>query len=141
MPLLMLVLFGIFEFGRYVVIVQAVETASRNGARFASTTGGSTPHFLDCDAIEDATQDVAVISPADDDIDISYLDFDPVDYPNGVGCQAGQQAPTLDLVQDDTRVLVTVRSQFNAATPIIGKFIDNVTIEVSDERTLVRSRL
>lgn len=138
MPMLLLVLFGVLEFGRYVALVHAVETGSRTAARYAATTGGAPPHYVDCASIRDVVRDTVLISPPDADIDITYEnDLGPLP----IGCQGALTPPTIDAVGPETRVKVTVRYTFRAVTPIVGDFLDNVSIGVSDERTIVKTRL
>lgn len=138
LPMLMLVLFGVLEFGRYVALVHAVETGSRTAARYAATTGGTTPHYVDCDGIRAVVRDTVLISPPDGDIDITYEnDLGPLP----IGCQGALTPPTIDAVGPETRVKVTVRYTFRAITPIVGDFLNNVPIDVSDERTIVKTRL
>lgn len=138
MPLVLLVIFGIVDFGRYVSHIQAVETASREGARYASTTGGSVPHFIDCDGIREATRGTSVINPADSEVDVTY---EGDSGPLSIGCQGGLDTPVIDVISNTTRVQVTVRTEFHAITPMLGEFIGAVTIVATDERTIVRSRL
>ncbi len=138
MPILFLVLFGVIEFGRYVALVHAVETGSRTAARFAATTGGSPAHYVDCAGIRAVVRDTVLIAPPDSAIDITYEnDLGPLP----IGCQGGLTPPTIDAVGPTTRVKVTVRHNYQSITPMVGLFLDNVLIEVSDERTIVKTRL
>jgi len=138
MPLLFLVLFGVIEFGRYVALVHAVETGSRTAARFAATTGGSTPHYVDCDGIRAVVRDTVLLAPPDSAIDITYEnDLGPLP----IGCQGALTTPTIDAIGPTTRVKVTVRYNYQSITPLVGAFLDNVLIEVADERTIVKTRL
>jgi hypothetical protein len=76
LPLLLLVIFGIIELGRLLVIYSSVGTASREGARYASAAGEPTPgvpYYLDCAGIRAAAQRMGVlIGMQASDILISY---------------------------------------------------------------------
>jgi len=63
-PLLLLLLFGIFEFGRIMFIYSAAVTASRDAARYGAAildTGGGIPQYEDCAGIREA---LTLISPS-----------------------------------------------------------------------------
>lgn len=56
-PIFLLLLFGIFEFGRYLVAIITINTASREGARYGAGIGNSNagvPYYRDCAGITNA---------------------------------------------------------------------------------------
>lgn len=56
-PLFLLLLFGIFEFGRYLTAIITINTASREGARYGAGIGNSNagvPYYRDCTGITSA---------------------------------------------------------------------------------------
>lgn len=59
-PIFLILIFGIFEFGRVILTYASVFTASREAARYAASTElvGGTPKYLDCAGIEDAARRV-----------------------------------------------------------------------------------
>ncbi len=138
LPLLLLLLFGIVEFGRFVAVSTAVETASREAARFATAVGGSPPHYTDCDGIRAAGQDLAVITTIDQ-IDITY-DGGPASAPLSVDCQGGA-VPTVAAIRSGDRVIVTATETFRSVVPIIGDFIGTITITSTDARTIFKGSL
>ena len=59
LPLLLLVVFGVIEMGRLLVIYSSVGTASREAARYASAAGEPSPglpYYADCAGIRAAAQ-------------------------------------------------------------------------------------
>ena len=76
LPMLLLVIFGIIELGRMVVIYTSVSSSSREAARYASASGRSgsnVPYYLDCNGIRSAAKRVAVFVPIQDaNIQIMY---------------------------------------------------------------------
>ena len=93
LPILLLIMFGIIEVGRLLVIYSSVGTASREGARYASAVGDSgdgDPYFMDCDGIKGAAKRMGIlVGMQDSDIIITYDEgpvadpsLDPVSIPH-----------------------------------------------------------
>jgi Flp pilus assembly protein TadG len=137
-PVLVLLIFGIVEFGRLGFAFTEVWTAAREGARYATTVGDSngdsTPNFVDCDGIRDAARGrMALGSLADSEIDIVYL------APNGAtlaSCQASPDPQDAGTISTGTRIRVTTEGTFNAIVPILSAFLDGVTLDSSQVRTV-----
>ena len=76
LPILMLVILGLMEAGRLLLIYGSVTTASREAVRYGSATGDNgsgTPKYLDCDGIRAEAQKMNFINDIDPtDIDIQY---------------------------------------------------------------------
>ena len=65
-PILLLITYGIMEFGRMVFIYAAVTGASREAARYgaaAGDIGDGTPYYADCTGILAAVQRGAILNP------------------------------------------------------------------------------
>lgn len=138
LPLFLLLLFGLIEFGRFVAVSTAVETASREAARFASAVGGTPPQYTDCAAIRDAGQRLSVMA----DIDQIDIVFDsgpgtPLLVPD---CQGGP-APTVTDISAGDRVVVTATETFQSGVPLIGNIIGSFTITATDARTIFKGSL
>ena len=75
-PIVLLITYGIIEFGRWIFIYSAVTGAAREGARYGIAAGdaGGVPQYADCPGIRAAVRKTAflVSIPDDNDIDISY---------------------------------------------------------------------
>ena len=75
-PIILTLIFGIFEVGRAYWIYSAVTNSSREAARFASSVsdnGFGTPNYLDCPAIRAAAKRIGEPGQVvDADINISY---------------------------------------------------------------------
>lgn len=138
-PLVLLILFGVIEFGRYVGHVTSVVTAAREGARYGVATGdsgGGVPRFVDCDEIRAAARSLATLADvADTDITISY------DHGPGssafLTCPAGTTADPAQIITND-RIVVTVTKNYTPVVPLAGKFIGNQTLTSTAHRTIVK---
>lgn len=117
LPVLLLILFGLFDFGRAIFAYNTVSNAAREGARIAivdQTLVGGVPAA----ATEAANQATALgLDPSDeDDVRVQYLM--PEASPStpcpsrGLGCIAE----------------VRVQYQFQAITPVIGSLIGPITL-------------
>lgn len=136
LPVLMMLVMGVIEFGRLMITLSSVATASRDAVRYAVSVGeasGGAPHFQDCLGIRDAAARVAMF--ADPFVVISY-DTDgpggaaPVEY-----CQVGK---TIDAIQValGTQISVTVADTYEPLLPLV----DLPTIPLISEtvRTVLR---
>jgi Flp pilus assembly protein TadG len=120
LPIFVLIIFGILDAGRLIVVYNTVSNAARNGARVAivnqSTSGTNT-----CDTTSATAWSVgcavssgvgAAIAPGD--VSVTYRD--PTDTtsctPTSIGCIA----------------VVTVAGQFQALTPVIAQIIGPITV-------------
>lgn len=143
-PLLFLLLFGVIEFGRAIVTYTGVNTAAREGARYAATVGDSptspgTLRYYDCDGIIDAARAKAVL------VDLDAGDV-TITYDTGPGsstiadCQGGT-APTADNVLTGSRIVVHVETQFESPIPIISNIVGTLNVEAQQARTLFRGEI
>jgi len=149
LPILMLVVVGLFEVGRAVFIYSSVTNASREAVRYATAFGineDGALHYQDCAGIRDIARRVGFLLPLeDDDIVIEYdtgPDPDtgivpaPFDSCNAVAGDATDGVyEGFELACGD-RVVVTVTTQFN---PILPRLIplEAQTVTSSSARTFV----
>jgi Flp pilus assembly protein TadG len=137
LPVLLLLLFGIIEFGRLMTTYSTVRSAGREAARYGSAVGQSSngvPRYADCTGIRAAAKDVAVLPGlSDGDIDVAY--------DGGPGTNEGLTCPvggTVDpnAVVSGSRIVVTVSTTFDAATPLVGALLDGKTVTSTTRRTI-----
>ena len=120
LPLLLLVMFGIIEFGRLLFIYSAVFTSSRDAARYGSAAGdlgNYQAHYQDCDGIRAAAKRFGtLVGIEDSNISIDYYrteddDDDPLtpDITVDIGdCPIGGEGPSYISLGD--RVVVRVQA-------------------------------
>lgn len=142
LPILLILLVGIFEVGRMIFIYSAVNNASREAARYGSAVGlndGATgPKYQDCDGIRAmARRSAYFLNLADADIVISYdhgpgtgSPFD--DCPVGITVDPTIKVNTLD---DPDRIIVTVTSTYNPMLSLIP--LDSRPVSSSSARTIL----
>jgi Flp pilus assembly protein TadG len=121
LPILLVILVGIFEFARMVFIYSAVTNASRNAVRYASAVGledtGTYHKYLYCDGIKQtATNSAFLLRPADLTITISY-DGGPGTSSLGSCDVSGGEASIS--IPDDGRVTVSVAAQYRPMVRLI----------------------
>jgi Flp pilus assembly protein TadG len=135
--LLLLVVFGIVELGRFLHIMHGADTAAREGARYGIAVGDSAngiPRYTDCDEIVAAA--IALSGLADlDPADIS------VTYDDGAGtqlhdCSGGN--PPESTIPHGSRVVVDVSRTYQFLTPLAGPIFGPLTVTVSDSRTIFK---
>lgn len=144
-PLLLLILFGIAEVGRFVAVKQAVNTASREASRYGSATGISptatppVPRYADCDGIREAARELAIIVTFDDaDILINYDDGTTGTIIET--CPIGMQADPDKIALGD-RIEVTVTTTFTSSIPFIGPFLGTIVVTSTDRRSIFEGSL
>ena len=144
-PLLLLILFGIAEVGRFLAVKEAVNTASREAARYGSVTGLSptaappVPRYADCDGIREAARELAIIVNIEDaDIAINYDDGTTGNIIET--CPIGMQADP-DNIGFGDRIEVTVTTDFSSGIPLIGPFLGTITVTSTDRRSIFEGSL
>jgi Flp pilus assembly pilin Flp len=137
LPAVLVLLFGVFEFGRLVTWQTTVRSASREAARYGSSVGmgdAGVPRFANCNGIRKAGRDVARMPLlTNSDFAVSY-DLGP-GTPTSLECPTGQ---TVDpaLIGGGSRVVVTVTKTFDAATPLVGPLMDGTELRSTTRRTV-----
>lgn len=140
-PFLLILLFGIIDFGRYMAAAESVRAAAREGARFGinvGDTGSNVPHYVDCDEMISAAADRAGV------VDILPTDV-TVEYDDGTSTTITMDClPTTTqdpaLVLSGHRLVVTVEIQFSMITPLVSAFFPStLTISSTDRRTVFKS--
>ncbi len=116
LPLLILLLYGIIEFGRLLLIYNQINTASRESARWGSATGqgitANTPRYADCAGIKQIARTAGFVVPiANGDITIQY------DHGPGTTASSGDCSVPGSIALGD-RVLVTVSATYSPILPI-----------------------
>ncbi len=82
LPVFLMLVLGVIEFGRLIAVVSSVTTAAREGARYGSAAGlnnGSpmVPYYNDCQGMRDAARRVGFFAGIQDaNVQIGYFDED-----------------------------------------------------------------
>lgn len=156
LPILLLVVYGLLETGRLLVIFASVNTASRQAARYGSAiglvdTGGDgtldIPHYEDCAGITAAANRVAFISRFSN-VNITYDAGllpdgtpNPKSLPDGTVIDPdpanGNQCPTVpsETIVNGDRISVYVSAQYSPIIPFIP--LQPLTVTSAASRTIV----
>ncbi len=128
----MFLLIGILEFGRFVAVHQSTSHAVQEAARWGAAVGdggSGVPRFADCDGIRAAATTAGGLSTLTAaDISISYMDTVGSSY--GV-CPIGGSGPAT--VNNFDRIVITANTSFESARPFIGP----ASITVTNRRAIV----
>ncbi len=131
LPVLLLVIYGVIEIGRMMVVYTSVSSSSREAARYASAAGNSinsVPYYLDCSGIRATARRVSVLAPIQDsNINILY-DHGPNTNIFANACPASGEV----LLGD--RVVVRTMARFE---PIIG-LVSGFDVHSETARTIVK---
>lgn len=132
LPVLMLMLVGIFEAGRMIFTYAAVTTAAREASRYASAVGyneaGTALKYNDCDGIRQAAENAAFFAPVA--VDVSY-DRGPGDTPQPYCFGSTDNIP----LNSGDRVNVSVAANY---TPLIRLIpFRSRTFEATSSRTIL----
>ena len=139
LPILLVVLIGIFEVSRYVFIYSAVTNASRNASRYASAVGyeetGTYLKYIYCDGIRNAAIESAyLLSPSDLTITISYGSTPPDTNSKGYCDASGGDDTDIDVSTGD-RVTVVVEAKYKPILNLIP--VTSRTITSTSSRTIL----
>jgi Flp pilus assembly protein TadG len=142
-PIILLITYGIMEFGRMVFIYAAVTSSAREGARYGTASGlvdidgdgdGEIQQYAYCAGIKNAVRRTAfLIAIPDSAITITYQLGGASGFTTS--CASVQSNPALVKLGD--RILVQVSVQFQ---PMLGNFlgISNFTINTANARTILK---
>jgi Flp pilus assembly protein TadG len=142
-PIILLITYGIIEFGRMMFIYAAVTNSAREGARYGTASGlvdidndgeGDIQQYAYCAGIRNAVRRMALlIAIPDSAITISYQLGSASGFTTS--CASVQSNPALVKLGD--RILVQVSVQFQ---PMLGNFlgVGSFTINSSNARTILK---
>ena len=127
-PLLLMIVVGIFEAGRAIYIYQAVSTASREAARL----GSSASYYLDCDAI----QQVALNIGAPGNVTVADI---AITYDSGPGsANLGSCPVNAEEIELGDRVVVQVTGYFEPAASIPLFNFPSIPFSSTTRRTIIK---
>jgi hypothetical protein len=136
LPIFILTLIAILEFGYFAAVASAISTASREGARFGSTVDDSLgdPNYLNCaEIIAHAEELAGPIVDLTGDITVGY------DTDGGtnidVACSGALDPDDIDRWD---RIIVEVNYAWQPLTPIMGVLIADRTLNSIDRRSIVK---
>lgn len=137
LPILMLIIIGVFEAGRLLFYYVAVNTASRDAARYGATVGTNSgiPHYYDCATMTQLAQSRGFIATISN-VNIQY-DHGP--QANGVNpTPFGTCAAQPELVDGD-RVVVTAEALFTPIVKELGgvRIFNDITVRSTSYRTIM----
>jgi len=133
-PIMLMVIIGIFESGRLLVIYTTSVSASRAAARFGTSVGtgdSGLPHYSDCNGMRERAMSIGVLSgiePAD--IAITYL------IPDEVMPALCGTVSTDDLVFG-SRIQVVVVGHYQPIS-YFSNFFPNFNIVSESRRTILK---
>ena len=141
LPLLLLVVFGIIELGRLLVVYSSVGTASREAARYASASGESAsgvPYYMDCNGTQDAARRMGVLVGTMT-ITISYDEGqnpDPNLDPVPISSDCVLNPVSEDDINLGDRVVVSVSANYQPLLPLVN--LPPFVISSKTARTIVK---
>jgi len=122
LPLLLLIVFGVFEFSRLMIIYSSVATASREAARYGAAVGAKsatdpTPRFRDCEGIRAAAKRVGFLAGiTDTNIEIFY---DRYNSSTGAYDPLYSSCSAAVDLQSGDRINVVVTVQYQPVFPLV----------------------
>ncbi len=137
LPILMVIIIGVFEAGRLLFYYVAVNTASRDAARYGATVGtnGGVPHYYDCATMTQIAQSRGFIAT----ISTVTIQYDHGPQANGVNpTPFGTCAARPELVDGD-RVVVTAEALFTPIVRELGgvRIFNDITVRSTSYRTIM----
>ncbi|HBY06318.1 MAG TPA: hypothetical protein DEH22_00445 [Chloroflexi bacterium] len=130
LPLLLLLILGIVEFGRLLFFYSSVTSASREAARYGSAVGqvGGVDRYADCSGILAAAQRAGVFAGIEE-ADIT------IQYDNGTALLDADCPPSADIGLAD-RVVVTVSKGFTPVVALVN--IPPIPVTSTTARTIIK---
>lgn len=140
LPLLLLILYGLLETGRFLFLYSTVVTASRQASRYGSATGeGITttlPRYQDCQGMRNAANKAGYLGQFDT-IQLQY-DSGPSTAVNNYCAGATDTSLTTAILSDNRhRIVATVTEQFNPILPNLVPFVSQPITATSARTVLI----
>lgn len=140
LPLFLLILLGIIDFGRMILVHSAVVTASREGARFGAAVGDDpgAPQYVDCAGIREAVRHATgtLVTVTDNQIQISYVDGTGAATTDSCPPHGSLAGPIASEIDSLDRVVVRVTVPYQAIVPVIHAIVGPITVISEDRRTI-----
>ncbi len=137
-PIILLITYGIIEFGRLVFIYAAVTGASREGARYGAAAGdlggNLTRYYMDCDGILDAVQRGAILLPINSNTVHIWYDHGPETNHISNACPP-LDANGKDLINVGDRIGVNLVARYEPMIAFLG--LDGFDIHSENSRTIL----
>ncbi|MDZ7844539.1 MAG: Calx-beta domain-containing protein [Anaerolineales bacterium] len=130
-PLLLILVFGVFEFGRMMFSYSAAIAASREAARYGAAIQdiGGIPQYEDCSGIREAAKRIGKFAGIEDS-DIT------IQYSNEYGVYSTSCPPAQEIGLAD-KIAVTVNAELTPFSPV-GNF-SPIPIRSSANRTILKN--
>lgn len=137
-PIVLLLIIGIAEFGWFMATTSATVSASREAARYASSVGddGGTARYVDCAGIRQAARDATstILTLTDEQIRVTY--DDGAGGASTSACAPLGTGPVASEVDRFDRVIVEVRASYTAMTPLGQIFLGSRDLVSVDRRSI-----
>jgi Flp pilus assembly protein TadG len=130
-PIILLLTYGIIEFGRMVYIYTSVISAAREAARYGAAVGdnaGGVPYYKDCPGINAAARRSAILTT---------ITVDQIWYDTGPGAAphiSNSCVPAIP-IEFGVRIGVHVNAQYRPVIPFLG--VPNVSFTAQNARTIL----
>jgi Flp pilus assembly protein TadG len=133
LPLLLMLIFGIIEFGRAMVTYSTVVTASREAARYGSTVGATAgvPNYHDCKGMRAAADRLNIMAKGAQ----VKIWFDTVPSTGKFECTSDTAPSITPPIGPGHRVTVEVSQPFELMIPV-PNFWSQFSISAIDHRTI-----
>jgi Flp pilus assembly protein TadG len=140
LPMVLLILFGIVETGRFIAIWAGTNTAAREGARYGQAVGPGTSgiRYTDCTGIRTSAKQLSGIARLTD-ADIEVVFIDPATSTTLADCDAADltyPSPNTSLINQDDQIQVTATAIFQTNIPLISTFLGTITVSSTDTRSI-----
>jgi hypothetical protein len=142
-PILLLIVYGLMEFGRMLFIYSSTTSAAREGARYGAASGGMPghrlPQYADCDGIKEAAMRSGTFADLQaENITIDYDHGPGISFP--ISCPP-YNADGLDLINNPPyyydRIIVEVTTWYAPIIPVPG--IKGFEISSQNARTIINN--
>jgi len=136
LPMLMILIMGIIEFGRLMLTISSVSSGSREAARYGASAGDNSSgiaHYQDCDGMRNAARNVSLFSDP-----VIYIEYD-VDGPDGAYpvpyCPNGTPSDPVRIPLG-TQIVIKVTADYQPLVPLFD--LKPMPIHSEAKRTILK---
>lgn len=138
LPLLLLVMFGIIEFGRLFFSYAMVSASSREGARYGAAVGdvGGIPYYKHCTGIKDAAIRIGAFAGVSTGNVIIDYDHGPTSGSFGYTTSCTSDLTNVSTVGLGDRIIVTTTVTYQPIVPLVN--VPPITLSSATRRTFIK---
>jgi Flp pilus assembly protein TadG len=141
LPIFLLLLLGIFNFGNLVIQYALITTASREASRYGAAIGNvdaNTLRYYDCDGIRNTAVDIMGYAYNESTTITIQYDTGPAGSIKYASCEDLASLSGADEITLGDRIVVTINSQAHILEAFLGTEASAINLKATSSKLIVK---